>query len=77
MLREAAIHERPSGIDELEHGAVVLQHVVEEAARLLGHGPEQGAVEIAVEIRIGDGGVDFAEFEPLAGEVFRETAGAR
>ena len=76
MLREAAIHERPRGIDELQHAAVVVQHLFKEAPCFLRHGPEQRAVEVAVKIGVGDGGVDLAEFEPLAGEVLREASGA-
>ncbi len=74
MGSEPPTGEGPVGVDELGDAAVVLQNVCDEAAGFFGHCPEEGSVEIAVEVGVGNGGVDFAEFEPLPGEVFDETA---
>ncbi len=77
MGGEPRVHVGPVGIDKFEEAAILPQDLLEEVPGLARHRPEQGSVEVAVKIRIGDGGVHLAEVEPLAGEVFDESFHSR
>ena len=74
---QALVEHGPLGVHEIEQTEVVLQHFLKEELRLLRHRPEQEVIEVAVEFGVGDGEIDFAQIEPLAGEVLGETMRAR
>ncbi len=74
---DASIGDGPVGVHELEDAPVLLKDFREEASGFLGHGPQEGSVKICIEVWVGDGGVDFPEFEPLSGEVIDEAVDER
>ncbi len=74
VAREALVQERVARIEQLEHAAILTQHVLEQELRLAAKSRAQVGVEPKV---LRQGVVELAQLEPLACKVLDERRGAR
>ena len=64
------------GSDQGRHRFVAADDLGHEGPRLGPHRVEEGSIEVRVERRVGRGGLEITEIEPLVGEVGDESSGA-
>ena len=74
VARQALVHERVVGVDEIEDAAIVADDGVEEQLRLA----RERVAEVAVELPgAGRDVVELPQLQPLAGQVLDQRRGAR
>jgi len=77
MRGEPAIEHCKIGMHEIEQAPVVLQQFLKEEMRLFHHRCLEQRVVLRVELFVGIGEVDLPQEQPLAGEIFGESARLR
>ena len=72
VMGQPLVHERVVGVQELQHTSVLADVVVEKEPGLLFHGLAKVVAVLQVDVVLQEPVVQFAELQPLTGEVFHE-----